>query len=388
MCAAAAALVVGAMGLPARAQSASPTESMASPAPLLEQMSREMEALHRHIEASLVRVHTPDRLAIDNGPAEELLRKWEQRLEPAVRQTLQQQAAAMRAMQQAMASDDPFAIARANAEHFSSAVLIIRPFDPADLVDRTPLGILNAPHPHVPAPATIGVVIDGRGLVLVPAHFDHDVVAQRVLRVTLPEGGQGEATFVGSDRQTGLTLLRLATPVGKPCAMAEVRPADGSLVMVISTHDDGAHLTIWSSGGHESGLIITPDGRVAGFANAGQFLSASAAQPVVQQLTDHGSVRRAVLGVRVNTILQSDPSRPLTAGLAKQPGMRVEKILAGSPADRAGLRAGDVILAIAGEPVGDVPSFAAAVAARSGETDLRVLRDGQQVPLTVDLTRE
>ncbi len=210
MCAAAA-RAFSALAPWVRAQSALEA-TQASPAPLLEQMSREMAALHRHIEASLVRVHVPDRNSVDVGPAEELLRKWEQRLEPAVRQTLQDQAAAMRAMQQAMTGEDPFVIAHPNADHFSNAVLIIRPFDPADLADRMPLGMLNPPHPHVGAPTTIGIVIDDHGLVLVPAHFDREVVSQRVLHITLPEGGSSEATFIGSDRQTGLTLLRLISP--------------------------------------------------------------------------------------------------------------------------------------------------------------------------------
>ncbi len=171
--------------------------------------------------------------------------------------------------------------------------------------------------------------------------------------------------------------------------MAQARPADGSLVMVFAVRDDGgAHLTVWSSNQHESGLVVTPDGRVAGFANGGQFLSAAAAVPIVQQLSERGVVRRSVLGIRVKTILQTDPVRVQTAGLGKQPGMRVDRILAGSPADRAGLQPGDVILSIAGEPVGDVPSFAAAVASRSGKTDVRVLRDGQAVPLLLDLARE
>jgi len=52
----AAPLAIAAFALSASAQSLPP-----SPAPLLEQMSQEMASLHRHIEASLVRVHAPER---------------------------------------------------------------------------------------------------------------------------------------------------------------------------------------------------------------------------------------------------------------------------------------------------------------------------------------
>lgn len=358
-----------------------------SPAPLLEQISQQTQALHRRVSASLVRVRLPDRSVAEIGPAEELLRKWEQRLEPVVKQKLQEQAATLRAMRAAVAEEDPFAWMRGNPDHISSAVMVIRPFDPGDLAHQMPLGLMNLPHGNKPGPGVLGVVIDARGLVLVPAFVDREWAGQRMLRVTLPTGGNGEAALIGSDRQTGVSLLRLTLPAGTPAELSSDKPADGALVMTFATQTESVHLTVWTNHAHESGMVVTPDGRIAGFANDHQFLSASAAVPVVQQLSEHGTVRRPLIGVRVSEIHRDDPFRQQIQ-LGATPGMHVDKVQSGSPAEKSGVRAGDVILTIGDEPVGDVPSFAAAVASRSGTTPLRLLRGGRVVETAIDLQRK
>ncbi len=370
-------------------QSASESLSKSiGPAPLLEEISRQSQALHAYVSTGIVRVHLPDRSAVEISPAEELLRKWEQRLEPAVREKLIEQAAALRAMQKSMIEEDLFAAARASAERLSGAVLMVHPFDPIDLTQQMPLNMMNAPRPHAPAPGTLGVVMDDHGLVLVPSYVDRELGSQRPMRVALPEGSMGEAVFVGSDRSTGLTLVRLSIPAGRPVRFAVARPQEGSLVMTFATQSNTARLAVWTVGMHDAGLVVTPDGRVAGFANANQFLSVGAAGNVIKQLAVHGVVHRAVLGIRVSEFRHDDPLRQQLAGLGSLPAMRVEKILAGSPADRAGMRPNDLILSIAGDPVGDVPSFAAAIADRTGETEVKVFRAGQVIPLNVALVQK
>ena len=60
----------------------------------------------------------------------------------------------------------------------------------------------------------------------------------------------------------------------------------------------------------------------------------------------------------------------------------------GSAAEKVGLEAGDVLLALAGESVNDIPTFAAAIAARSGPTELQVLRGTDVLKVTVDLQQK
>jgi S1-C subfamily serine protease len=127
-------------------------------------------------------------------------------------------------------------------------------------------------------------------------------------------------------------------------------------------------------------VIVSIDGRVNGVARAGQFLSGSACRLIARQLIQFGSVRRATLGVLITEIQPEDKSA--------RPAMRIDQVMAGSAAQKAGLRAGDLVLAIGGEPVGDIPSFAAAIVAQDGPTALRIRRGTQDLTLTVILEQQ
>jgi S1-C subfamily serine protease len=106
---------------------------------------------------------------------------------------------------------------------------------------------------------------------------------------------------------------------------------------------------------------------------------------VAEQIIRHGSVPRATLGVIITQLPRGDPATP--AGASDGPGgtLRVDQVMQGSAADVAGIRSGDFLLTLAGEPAGDIPSLAAAIAARSGATEVRLLRGGKVVTVTVDL---
>ena len=364
----------------ARAQAPAYQPENIGPAPLLAQLSQETAALHRAVSASFVRVHLPDRNDAV-GPAEELLRKWEQRLEPAVKQKLMEQEAALRAMRSAL-MEDPFATQHVNGDRPGS-VLTVHVFDMPDLADNMPLGFINAQRGRVSLAGTVGIVLDDHGLVLVPAFVDRDPTLVRPIRVSLNEGGSTEAALIGSDKQTGMTLIRLSTPTGHPAVLAEHRPEDGSIVMTFATQSDSAHLSVWSEASHDAGVVVTPDGKIAGFANQYQFLAAPSAARVIHQLADHGEVRRPVLGIHVTEVHRDDPGRLQVPMLGNQPALHVDAVIAKSPADQNGIRPGDLILSIGQEPVGDVPSFAAALAEQSGSTDIRILRDGVVLTMTL-----
>ncbi|MFM7125817.1 MAG: S1C family serine protease [Actinomycetota bacterium] len=68
-------------------------------------------------------------------------------------------------------------------------------------------------------------------------------------------------------------------------------------------------------------------------------------------------------------------------------GALINEVTAGSPADDAGLRPGDVVIAADGSPVDGQPAFVAAIRDKSpGDTiDIQVLRDGQRITLTATL---
>ena len=59
-----------------------------------------------------------------------------------------------------------------------------------------------------------------------------------------------------------------------------------------------------------------------------------------------------------------------------------------SVAERGGLKKGDLILSLAGEPVHNIPTLAAAIAARQGPTEVRVMREGKIISMRVDLIQK
>jgi len=71
--------------------------------------------------------------------------------------------------------------------------------------------------------------------------------------------------------------------------------------------------------------------------------------------------------------------------LGQSPAIRIIEVIHDTPAERVGLRVGDLILSLAGQPVDNEESFAAAVAVLRGNTELKILRQGQIISVTVDL---
>jgi membrane-associated protease RseP (regulator of RpoE activity) len=166
------------------------------------------------------------------------------------------------------------------------------------------------------------------------------------------------------------------------------RPAEGGLVLLVTPYDGSARLGVWTGGGRDYGVVFSFDGRCAGVARFGQFLSGRACRLIAEQIIRHGSVRRATLGVIIAELPKDDPNRRRAAGLGSQPAMRIDQVMPGSPAERAGIRAGDLLLALAGEPTTDIPAVAAAIAARDGPTEIQLFREGRALVVTVDLRQK
>jgi hypothetical protein len=364
-----------------------------APAPLLDQISQETQSLFQSVRPGLVRVELPPPKWVQPlGDAENPAQKWGGRLDPDVLAKLREaqlRAATGRVSNVGafVATSQPALATPATSQPVVSNPIGLQP--PAQgtrtfLVARPDGGFefitsgaptydadIGAPA----APRIMGIVLDDAGHVLIPIFIEKDALEGRLLNVICAENKRIAARFVGSDRQTNLTVIQLESPMGKPVTLAGDRPPDGSLVMLLSPNGDSGHLSIWTGGQVDRGLLITTSGDVGGFVRMGQFLSGDAMRPIAAQLIQYGKVRRAALGVLISQAETPDGHR----------AMRIEQVIDHSAASEAGLREGDFILSLAGSPVGDVPSFAAAIAQRDGQTDLQLLRDGQPVTVTITL---
>jgi len=266
-----------------------------------------------------------------------------------------------------------------------------------------------------------GFIISPDGYVLTAAHVIDD--AER-FTVTLldPRGWPEEvpATLVGSDPQTDCALLKLKTDRKLPSlALGSAEDVDiADWVVVIGSPyglDRSVSVGVVSAKGrtdiipgsrtsfvdfiqtdaainpgNSGGPVLGIDGKVVGIANAvnttgqgiGFAIPVDVARAVLEELRLHGRVRRGWLGL---SVVDLTPDVARSAGRPSYSGVMVSDVVAGSPAQRAGLRAGDIILEVDRTPVQRAQALRWKVA-QSGPGSLlrvRVTRAGHPVLMAI-----
>jgi S1-C subfamily serine protease len=142
--------------------------------------------------------------------------------------------------------------------------------------------------------------------------------------------------------------------------------------------------------GNSGGALADGLGRVVGINTAVAGIGLGLAVPIndatrkiISSLMKEGRVRRAYIGI----VGGSRPLPPrIATRLGREKGIEVVEVVTGSPAGRAGLRAEDLIVAVDGEPMGDVGDLQQLmVAERIGQgIEVEVVREGALIKL--DLT--
>lgn len=252
-----------------------------------------------------------------------------------------------------------------------------------------------------------GVILDGNGHVVT----NHHVVAgaERV-EIVLADGRRHPATLVGSDPETDLALLRVDADTPAPIARAapdSLRVGDvvlaignpwgvGQAVTLgivgatgrdrlgLSTFEDFIQHDAAINPGSSGGALVNPRGQLVGINTAifsrsggshgiGFAIPVDLVQEVFRQLREHGRVIRGWLGVQARDL---SPER----APGRQPGLAIEGVFADGPAERAGLRRGDVLLSVGGLDLPDVDTLLRATTSmRPGDrVSVTYRRDGQQ----------
>jgi serine protease Do len=266
-----------------------------------------------------------------------------------------------------------------------------------------------------------GFIISADGYVLTAAHVVDD--AESFTVTLLDARGWPEevpAKLVGSDPLTDCALLKLKTDRRLPFLVLgsaqDVDVADWVVIIgspygldrsvsvgVVSAKGrtdviPGARTSFVDfiqtdaaiNPGNSGGPMLDLDGKVVGIANAvnttgqgiGFAIPVDAARAVVDELRLHGRVRRGWLGLSV-VDLTPDVARHL--GRPSYSGVVVSEVVSGSPAQRAGLRAGDIILEVDRIPVQRAQALRWKVAQASLGSTLRVriTRSGHPALLAV-----
>jgi serine protease Do len=226
-----------------------------------------------------------------------------------------------------------------------------------------------------------GVIVSGDGYVLTNAHV---VRGANRLTVTLLDGRTFPGTVVGSDATADLAVVKVPAanlPAAQLGNSASLQPGDWAIAIgnpyglkftvtvgVVSAtgralHDGSDEQFIQTDAainpGNSGGPLVDLGGQVIGI-NTAEFRGAQgigfaipidAAKGVMQQLIASGKVVRPYLGVYLQ------PLTPTSAAALRLPpgtkGVIVSQVAPNSPAADAGLRAGDVIAQVAGQPVAD-----------------------------------
>ena len=303
-----------------------------------------------------------------------------------------------------------------------------QPFDPT-LIDPLLRDLLGEPGigPERERGQGSGVVIDDQGLVLTNAHVVERVDA---VSVTLADGDQHDGSVIGTDPVTDLALVRLdggtrpeAAPLGDSDALevGDWAIALGTpyglertvtLGIVSSLHRNISSLGFSDkrldliqtdaaiNPGNSGGPLVNGRGEVIGIntlvrsgpgAGLGFAIPINLARHVSEQLLTSGEVVHPYLGVQLV---------PLTARIAREHnrdpnslvelperfGALVQSVLPDSPAERAGLRRGDLVIAAAETSVSDPQTLLKQVdqAEIGVPFSLRIMRNGQEMSLSVN----
>jgi S1-C subfamily serine protease len=268
----------------------------------------------------------------------------------------------------------------------------------------------------------------GSGFVFTPDGFvltNHHVIERaKRIGVSLPDGRSFDAELVGGDAHTDLAVLRIAiAPGGAPLPWAgfgDSRALRVGQIAIAIGNPYGFHHSVTSgivsalgrslrarSGrlmddviqsdaalnpGNSGGPLVTTGGAVIGVNTAmiqgAQSLSfaiaSNTARMVAATLMRDGRVRRSYLGVAGQNVAVP-PTAARSAGVAAVSGVMVQSTEKGSPAETAGLRRADVIVAFAGEPIAGVDDLHRLLTSeRAGvPAPILVLRRGERRQLVV-----
>jgi serine protease Do len=133
-------------------------------------------------------------------------------------------------------------------------------------------------------------------------------------------------------------------------------------------------------------MIISPTGQlgVAGNVGIGFAIPINTAKRVVDQLIKKGKVERGYIGVSINE-LDNDTRKQL--GIPEDVGVLVSKVEPGSPADKAGIKQGDIIVAVDGEKISNFNDLLSRIASKlPGEkAEIEVIRDGKRIKFVLEV---
>jgi serine protease Do len=249
---------------------------------------------------------------------------------------------------------------------------------------------------------------------------NHVVDKAESVEVTTDDGKTYTAKVIGTDSRTDLALIKIDGRSDFPYVkFADQAPRIGDWVLAVGNpfglggsvtagivsargrdigagpYDDFIQIDAPVNKGNSGGPTFDVDGNVIGvntaiFSPSGGSVGIAFAIPaetvksVVAQLKDKGVVTRGWIGVQIQPVTSEIAD---SLGIKKAEGALVAEPQSGSPAAKAGIKSGDVILSVDGEPVKDARSLARTISAMAPGTSVRlgILRNNKEETVTLTL---
>jgi serine protease DegQ len=265
-----------------------------------------------------------------------------------------------------------------------------------------------------------GVIVSTSGYILTNHHV---VEAADEIEIALADGKKLLAKVVGNDPETDIAVLRVTSEnlpaisfgtsetlsvgdvvlaIGNPFGVGQtvtsgIVSALGRTGLGINTFENFIQTDAAINPGNSGGALIDAAGNLVGINTAifsrsggsmgiGFAIPVSTAKMVLEQIVRNGSVTRGWIGVEVQEIT---PPQAESFKLGTTRGALIAGVLRGGPADKAGVKPGDVLVEVQGKPVADPAGMLNLIAALApGQSaKVKLKRQGHDVDATVTVGR-
>lgn len=264
-----------------------------------------------------------------------------------------------------------------------------------------------------------GFIINKNGLILTNNHV---VEGANKITVRLNNDRSYEAKLVGADPQSDIALIKIESnedlpvlplgnseklevgewviAIGNPFGLNQtvtvgVVSATGRSQVGLNEYENFIQTDAAINPGNSGGPLLNIEGEVVGinsalYSRTGGYMGIGFAIPIdmaksiENQLQSDGKVTRGWLGIVIQDI---DENLAESFGLKNKSGILVSDLQAGSPAEKAGIKAGDVVLKVAGQDISNVSELRNKIAliTPSSNVDLTIFREGKAQEISVTI---
>lgn len=262
-----------------------------------------------------------------------------------------------------------------------------------------------------------GFIVDGKGFIVTNNHV---VENTDQIKVILKDGKEYDAKIIGRDKNTDLALIKIepeenlpalklgdseklkvgqwVVAIGNPFGLGHtvtsgIVSAKGR-VIGSGPYDDFIQTDTSINPGNSGGPLLDLNGNVVGINTAiiqngqgiGFAIPSNLAKGIIEQLKASGNVTRGWVGVSIQEI-----SKELSEyyKLEDNEGVLVVEAFEGDPAEKAGIKANDIIIEIDGEKVESNRGLTSLIASKAvgSKIKVKILRDGKKKTFTVKIAK-